>query len=205
MSVQRESHVVTFPRLLVNYLMNSVSAPITPPFNHPPSIASHHTPPSNVPILLSHSLQVHLQTCSNTASKCIPNFAPSHSLDVHLEVYIIIWPPRASPNTLDHGLQVRATMASNCISKLARSQPPSSNDHDLQVHRHTRLLMASKFTQSWAPTLSPHLLHYSLQVDVYVQEVISSKCISEYTWWSSSGTPPIALKHCLQLVQIYCV
>jgi len=75
-------------------------------------------------------------------------------------------PAGASPNWLDHGLQVHlhtrsiaaskcylqsdSITASNCIFKLARSRPPSASPnplyHGLQVYLQTRSITASKFT-----------------------------------------------------------
>jgi len=61
-------------------------------------------------------------------------------------------------------IQSRLIMASKCISKLARSRPPSSHDLGLQVHLQTRSITACKFTRSWPPSASPNSLDYSLQV-----------------------------------------
>jgi len=97
-----------------------------------PPIGRDQPPPSTPPILLDHSLQVHLQTCSITVSECISESTRS-------------WPPSASLSSLD-----------------------------LQVHLQTC-------------------------------SVTASECISDFTRSSSSGAPPIALKHRLQPVQIYFV
>jgi len=85
-------------------------------------------------------LQLHLQTRSNTASKCISTLTPSQ-------------PESASPNLLYHGLEVHLCVhsisASKCISKLARSQcrsvSMSSLDLDLEVHPSTRWITALKY------------------------------------------------------------
>jgi len=70
-------------------------------------------PPSASPYLLYYSLQVHLQTRSITASKCIFKFALSQ-------------PPCVSPNSLNYSLQVhihtRSITASECISMFTPSQ-----------------------------------------------------------------------------------
>ena len=76
------------------------------------------------PNSLDHGIQVYLQTCSITASKCFytlawsqPPSASPNSLDHSLQVYLYTrpitaskfpwsWPPSASPNSLDHGLGV---------------------------------------------------------------------------------------------------
>jgi len=163
-------------------------------------------------------LPVLVQTRSITVSKCISKLARSR-------------PPSASPNSLDHGLQVhlqtRSIAASKCISKLARLQPPSSHDHGLQVH-------ISKLARSWPPSASPNSLDHGLQVYLRTRSITAFKCIttlarlrppsshdhglqvhlqtrsitasegiSEFTRWSFSGAPRIALKHRLQPVQIY--
>jgi len=126
---------------------------------------------------LDHGLQVYIQSCWITASKCISNLTRSQpwsespdSLDYSLQVSTImapkcifqlirIWLPSVSPNTLDNGLQVRMIIGSRCISKLARLWPASLHNYFLQVHLPTQL--------------------------------------------SFSGSPRIALKHRLQPVQIY--
>jgi len=131
----------TFAQLWVNQWIESplpsrlrsrrASLPNLPPTDWPP--------PSTPPISLDHGLQVHLQTRSITASKCISKPARSR-------------PPSASPNSLDHGfqlhLQTRSIAACKCISKLAPSRlpiaSPNSLNHGLQVHLQTRSIAASK-------------------------------------------------------------
>jgi len=122
-------------------------------------------------------LQVLVESCSITASKCISTLARSRH-------------PSGSPNLLDHGLQVYAhsrmitaskfatswppsaypqthmITASKCISHLARSQPPRLHYHGLQVH-------ISKLARSRPPSVSPHSLHYGLQV----RKIKAVKCI----------------------------
>jgi len=70
----------------------------------------------------------------STASKYSSNLARSR-------------PSSASPNSLDHGIQVHlhtpSITASKCISKLARLRPTSSHEHDLQVHLQSRSITAS--------------------------------------------------------------
>ena len=111
--------------------------------------AVHRLPPSTHPNSLDYGLQVHLQTRSIAASKCISKLTQSlppsasrnslnRGLQVHLQTRLITaskftrsWPPSAD-------LQTRSIVASKCISKLARSRPPSASpislDHGLQVH-----------------------------------------------------------------------
>jgi len=101
---------------------------------------------------------------------------------VHLSV-TRSWPHSASPNSLDHGLQVYTTIAFRCISKLARLRPPSASlsflDLGLQVHLSVQLDLSlpvhlqihsitaskslSKFTRSQPPSASLHSLTWRLQ------------------------------------------
>jgi len=108
-------------------------------------------------------LPVLIQTRSITASKCISKLAQSRH-------------PSASPNSLNHCLQVhletRSIAASKCISKLAWLQPPSSHDHGLQVQ-------ISKLARSWPPSASPNSLDRDLQVHLQSRSIMASKCISE--------------------------
>jgi len=97
-------------------------------------------PHSASPNLLDHSLQVHLQTRSITASKCISKLSLS-------------CPPSASLSSLDLGLQVhlqtRSVTASNCISEFTRFRPPSASphwpDHSIKVHVSTGSITAAKY------------------------------------------------------------
>jgi len=74
---------------------------------------------------MDHGLQVYLQTRRVTAFK----FARSQTPSAYL--------------------QTRSIVASKCISKLARSRPPSASpnslDHCLKVHLKTRSITASKY------------------------------------------------------------
>jgi len=157
-------------------------------------------------------LQVLVQSCSITASKCISKLArlgppSSHNqgLQVHISKLARSWPPVH--------LQTRSSTASNCISKLARLRPPSASpnllDHGLQVHHQTRSIMVSncisKLARSRPPIVSPNTLDYCLQVHLETCSITASECISEFTRSSFSGAPRIALKHRLQPIQIYCV
>jgi len=154
--------------------MNRVAAPVVPPSQTTPS--------------------------RSTASKYCSNFARSR-------------PPSPSPNSLDHGLQLHIwvhlifalevhlqtrsipaskciseltwSSVSNCISKHARSRPPSASlsslDVGLQAHLQTRSITASncisEFTQSPSPSSSPHLLDPSLQVHLHTHSITASKYI----------------------------
>jgi len=72
-------------------------------------------------------------------------------------------PLSASPNSLNHGLQVRMMKAS-------------------KVHLQTCTIMGSKcfsaLTCSCSPTASPQLLDYGRQVHLWVLSLSASKCIS---------------------------
>ena len=107
--------------------MNIVPAPGTPPFDHFPSNTFKYSsslarswPRSASPSSLDRGLQMHLQTRSITFSKCFSKLpwirAPEFNRSRHSRVY---------PNSLDHSIQVRMIMASNCVSTLALSRPPS--------------------------------------------------------------------------------
>jgi hypothetical protein len=119
---------------------------------------------------------LHLQTPSITASKCISEFTQSQSRI-------------ASPNSLDHGLEVHlqthSITDSQCISKLAQSRPPSESlsslDLGIQVHLQTRSIRASEwiseFTRSWPPMVSLSSLDLGLQVHVSARSITASKYI----------------------------
>jgi len=199
MRAQRWSHSVTFRWLWVNKLMNWVSAPGAVYIYH---------------------LQVVVQSCAITASKCIYKLTwlrPPRSHHHDIEVYIskLAWsrPPSWSPNLLKHGLQLYLPLCSSTPSEFARSWPPSASpnllDYGLQVHLHTRLILISecisKFTPLWPPIVSPTTLNHDSQVHLQTCSIISFEWMWEFTRSSFSSTPRIALKHRLQPVQIYCV
>jgi len=104
----------------------------------PPKCISEFTrsrPPSESPNLLNHGLQVH----AIMLSQCV-------STSLH-------W--------LIHGHQVHTIMASKCISKPVWSWLPgaSLSSLNLSLNEHLQIfqITASKFTQSWPPSDSPHL------------------------------------------------
>jgi len=76
-------------------------------------------------------------------------------------------PPSTPPISLDHSLQVplqtRSVTASECISKLDWSRPPSAS---------------SELTRPWPPSASPNSLDPGLQVHLSVHSLSVSKCIS---------------------------
>jgi len=118
-------------------------------------------PPSVSPNSLNQGLQVHLQTRSITASRCISSLAPlrsasshGHGLQVHIFKLARLRPPSVSPNSLDHCLQVHlqthSITASKCISNVARLRPRSLSlsalDGDFQAH--LELLSSTACNQS---------------------------------------------------------
>ena len=114
------------------------------------------------------------------------------------------WPPSASPNSLDHSLQVplqtHSITAFKCIFKLTRLRPPSASpkslDHGLQLHLQPRSIPASQVhLQTCSITSS--------KVHLQIRSTTGLECISEFTRLSFSRALRIALKHCLQPVQIY--
>jgi len=86
-------------------------------------------------------------------------------------------------------LQPRLIMACKCISKLARSQPPSASlsslEYSLQVNHQPCSIMASKcfseVTRSRPPRASPHSFDSSLQVYLQTRSITASECISKFT------------------------
>jgi len=99
-------------------------------------------------------------------------------------------PQSVSPNSLDYYLHVCTIMASNCISKLTRSQPPSVFG--------SSSIPASKFTWSWPtkhiskfprvrpPSASSNSLDYGLQVHLQTRSTMASKFNSELNLISAS-------------------
>ena len=108
-----------------------------------------------------------------------------------------------SPNSHDSGLQVRTIMASECISKLARSYcrcaSPSSLDHGLQVNLQIRSITTckcfSKFAWIWTPSLHDH----GIQVHLHTRSLTASKCISKYAWLLAPSPSRILLHHGLRV------
>jgi hypothetical protein len=95
-------------------------------------------------------------------------------------------PSRTYRLQIDHLLvlvQSRSIMASRCISKLARSRPPSASPHSLnrglQLHLQSRSTTASKLAGSWPPSASPNSLDQGLQLNLLTRSITASKCISK--------------------------
>jgi hypothetical protein len=132
--------------------------------------------------LHNHGLQVHLQTCTITASNCIFKLVRSR-------------PRSVFPNSLDHGLQVHSytcsITASKCVSKLALTQPPrvSLTLHDivLQVRPITASGCILKLARFQPPRVSPTLLDYGLGVHCYVHWIT--------VWWNCGARRQSANHH----------
>jgi len=116
-------------------------------------------------------------------------------------------PPSASPNSLDHRLQVYlqtpSITASKCISKLAQSQPPSvspnSVDYGLQVRTITASKCIPEFTRSWPPSASLSSLDLGLQVHLQTHSVTASKYISKLAQLWPPSASLNSLDHGLQV------
>jgi len=131
-------------------------------------------PRSVSPNSLDHGLQVHLQTRSITASKCMPN-------------------------SLDHCLQVYQQTRSITACKFTRSWPPSAY---LQTRSITASKSISELCRLLPSSASSKSLDYRLQAHLQSRSIMASEYISEFTRSSFSGTPRITLKHRLHPVQI---
>jgi len=106
-------------------------------------------PPSTPPISLDHGLQLHLPTCSITASKSIYEL---HDPGVEMDLQI-------RSITASKCISVfNLISASKCISKLARVLPSKC---------------ISQFPQSWHPSASPNSTDYGVKDHT----VTASKCI----------------------------
>jgi len=136
-------------------------------------------PPNASPNPLDLGLQVHLQTRSITACKCISELHDG-GLQMHLETRSIT----ASKSICEFDL----ISASKFISKLARLRPPSASlsslDHGLPVDLQIRSITASKciydYTQEPPPSVSLSSLDRHLQV--HLKLLSSTACSqSQYT------------------------
>jgi len=101
--------------------------------------------PSASPKSLYLGIQLHLQTCSVTASEWISKFTWSRSPSISpnlpnsgLQVRTSMAYPTSFPNSHNHGLGVHLNVhlitASKCIAKLARLWHPSSHDCGMSKH-----------------------------------------------------------------------
>jgi len=122
--------------------------------------------------------QVHLQTCSITAStftlfwffKCVPKLAQSQ-------------PCSASPDSPDHSLEVYLWCHSLRASKITWWHPPSASwnwlYYSLQMYLQTGTITASKFAQSRPPYVSPNSLNQGLGVHLQTRSI---------TVWRNAGS-----------------
>jgi len=82
-----------------------------------------------------------------------------------------------------HILSQVLNMASKCISKLARSQPPSASlnslDYGLQVRTIMASMCISKLVRSRSRSASLNSLDHGLQVYLQIRSITASKCISK--------------------------
>jgi len=104
-----------------------------------------------------------------------------------------------------HPVRRRLTVSkysSNLARSRPPNASPNSLDHGLQVYLQTRSITACKFAQACPPSASPISLGHGLQVHLQTRSITASEYISEFTWLSFSGPPRIALQHRLQPVQI---
>ena len=119
--------------------------------------------------------------CSLTASKYSSNLARS-------------WPPGASPNSVNHSLQVYLITLRIAAPKFGWSMPlsesPNSVEQGLTLHLHTRSITAftsvSNLGQSWPASAAPNSLNISLQVYVQAGAITASKLARSW--------PPSALQ-----------
>jgi len=121
------------------------------------------------------------------------------------------WPPIASPNSLDHGLQVhlwvQIDLALQVHLWVTRSWPPSASpnspDHGLQVHLQTRSMTASKciseFNSITGSKCISKLLDLGLQMHLQTPSITASKSISKLSPSRPPSTSPTSHDHVLQV------
>ena len=124
---------------------------------------------------------------------------------------IIIWPPCASRNSLDDGLQVhfwvKLDFGLQVNLWVTQSQPPHASpnplDHNLEVHLWgTPLPARNTSPNSFDHGLQVHLwvqLHLGRQVHLQTRSIMASKCISDFTRLSPSSESPNPTDHYLQV------
>ena len=180
-----------FTQLQVNQWIQSQIPSRLPPELLPPDWP----PPGTPGISLDHGVQVHLQTCSITASRCItiltrsrPTCPHHHSRQVYLHTRSIkvsklapSRPPRASPNLLDYRIGVHLQTQSVTMVNLVWSRHPSVSlnplDYVLQARTITDSKGISKLTQLW----SPNSLDHGVQVHLQTCWITPLQCISNFT------------------------
>jgi len=148
------------------------------------------------PNLLDHGLQVHLQSRSIMASKCISRLALLWLASLHDQCL-----QSGSPNSLDYGLQVRTIMVCRCTC-------PNSLDHSLQVHLQTLSITASscifKLSRLWSASSHDHGLESaspnSLDYGLHVCTIMATKCISKLARSLSRSASLSTPDHGLQVI-----
>jgi len=171
----------TFPQLCVNQWIQSQLLSRFLPDLPPPDCP----PPSPPPFSLDHGLQVHLQTCSITGSKCVSKltrFRPpslhDHGLPVPLQTGLIMASKFVQSQPPSAYLQTRMITASKCISKPTRSWPPSVSANSLDWGLHGGTIKTSKCISILAG-LRPHSFHYH---GLPTCNIPASECITKFTW-----------------------
>jgi len=103
------------------------------------------------------------------------------------------WPTSASPNSLNHSLQVYLQTGIITGSKFARWRPPSASlislQHGPRVHLQTRSITAFKCISKLARLRPPSMHNHGRQVHLQPRSIIASKCISQLPQlrpWSAS-------------------
>jgi len=89
--------------------------------------------------------------------------------------------------------------SSSLTSSRPPSASPNSLDHSLQVHLQTRSITASKFARSRPPSASLSSLDPALQVHLWVHSISASKCISELAWSRPPSTSLMSNGGCAEI------
>jgi len=158
-------HVCTqfskFPQLRVNPWIESQLLSRLPPELPPPDWPPPDWPPPSGPsISLNHGLQVHLQTHSITASKCIYKLAR-------------LQPPSASPNSLDQSHQVHLQTCSITPSKYIYNERR-------QVFWDTRVTEVDRVTGSIYPADPTVDRHHLISISSYHTMKIHTLCFPTF-------------------------
>jgi len=161
--------------------MDRVSAPGTPPIDRLQILLRS---------LLDHGLQVHFQTSSITASRCIYELH-DRGHQMHLQTHSI-----AAFKCIS---EFNLILACKCFSKLARLRPPSASlsslDHGLTVHLQTRSITASKciskLTSFGPPSPSPNSLDHGLRVYLWILSIVIFRGMSNCSQAPPAASPDI--------------
>ena len=113
------------------------------------------------------------------------------------------WPPSASPNSLDHSLQVYLQTRTITASKFPLSQPPSvslnSHDYSLQVRTIMASKCISKLTLAWLPSASLNSPDYTLEVYLQSCFIQGCNCISKLIRLWPLCASPYLVEHGLRV------